>query len=138
MVAKLLQHCNNMAKICCMLQSIMPNIINCNHYLCHIKIFSHRCHPVYICYQFYDKPISYTPRLPYAPNITWNSDNVLLLGTIEQELLLEYLRGPPLVLQVHDRDRRHVKQGAEDTVVFGGLWTDPLLGTCGYGKGKTI
>ncbi len=56
------------------------------------------------------------------------------MGTIESELLLEYLRGPPLVLEVHDRDQiptEEVTKGA----LFGTIQSDPLIGTYAYSKG---
>ena len=91
--------------------------------------------PAYVSYQFYDKPKVCTHGLPYSPHISWNMSTVLLLGTIESDLLLEYLRGPPLIFEVHDRDEKSDIGNAKKGVVFGHLPTDQIIGTCGYRKG---
>ena len=54
-------------------------------------------------YQFPTTPPHTTSMLPHARSLTFNSSNVLLLGTISPNVLLEHLRGPPLVFELHDR-----------------------------------
>ena len=36
----------------------------------------------------------------------WDDINVVLLGTLDQGCLEENLRGPPLHVEIHDRDRK--------------------------------
>ena len=92
---------------------------------------------MFVKYQFYDKPPVYTPPpQTLHPRLSWNHTTVLLLGTIESELLLEYLRGPPLAIEVHNGDKGMESQGEESRGdIFGSVWSDPLLGTCTYVKG---
>lgn len=91
--------------------------------------------PAYVSYQFYDKSKVFTHGLTFSPHISWNMSSVLLLGTIESDLLLEYLRGPPLIFEVHDRDEKNDIGNLKEGVVFGHLSTDPIIGTCAYRKG---
>ena len=60
---------------------------------------------------------------------------MILLGTIDQDLLGEYLRGPPLLMEIHDRDRcvERWKNGA----VFGEERRDELLGTHAFSAGES-
>ena len=60
---------------------------------------------------------------------------MLLLGTIKPELLLEYLRGPPLIFEIHDREEKD--KNVRENTVFGQLKTDSVLNNCNYGKCKT-
>ncbi|XP_063952895.1 uncharacterized protein LOC129255695 [Lytechinus pictus] len=65
-----------------------------------------RCLPVYTSYKFYKQPEYMSVRREHSKNIYWDDVNVELLGIIPKGELLEYLRGAPLEIQVHDRDRR--------------------------------
>ncbi|XP_022081512.1 uncharacterized protein LOC110974284 [Acanthaster planci] len=65
-----------------------------------------RCQPVYCAYQLFREPAYESCRKPHAKNIYWEDINVQLLGTIPKGELVEYLQGPPLEIEVHDRDRR--------------------------------
>ena len=59
---------------------------------------------------------------------------MVLLGVIDQQLLVEYLRGPPLVLELHDRSQR-----SEDRTVpalFGAETRDDVLGTHAFTAGE--
>ena len=49
-------------------------------------------------------------------------------------LLTEYLRGPPLQLELHDRDRK-LKENNEP-LVFGKQEEDNLLGTTAFVEGQ--
>ncbi|CAL1542846.1 unnamed protein product [Lymnaea stagnalis] len=65
-----------------------------------------RCHPVYCKYKFFTQPEYVTPGKQHAQNIYWEDTNVVLLGMLEQSHLLEFLNGPPMEIEVHDRDRK--------------------------------
>ncbi|XP_071485699.1 uncharacterized protein [Diadema antillarum] len=67
---------------------------------------SKRCMPVYTSYKFYKQPEYKSVNRDHGKNIYWDDINVELLGIIPKGELLEYLRGAPLEIQVHDRDRR--------------------------------
>ena len=84
-------------------------------------------------YQFHCLPEHRTAGHAHSRDITWNDSHIVLLGTIDQELLAECLRGPPLVMEVHDRDR--CLDGGEPETVFGAERRDELLGTHAFGAG---
>lgn len=42
---------------------------------------------------------------PHERNVHWDDVNVVLLGILDQGELREYLQGPPLHIELHDRDR---------------------------------
>ncbi|XP_001191000.4 uncharacterized protein LOC755639 [Strongylocentrotus purpuratus] len=65
-----------------------------------------RCMPVHTSYKFCKQPEYKSRRREHSKNIYWDDINVELLGIIPKGELLEYLRGAPLEIQVHDRDRR--------------------------------
>nr|KAI8733024.1 hypothetical protein BgiMline_028969 [Biomphalaria glabrata] len=67
---------------------------------------SEKCLPVYCKYQFLDQPEHITPGKEHKKNIYWEETNVVLLGDIDSGLLMEYLNGPGLEIEVHDRDRK--------------------------------
>ena len=90
-----------------------------------------RCEPVYVRYQFPSQPSFRTMGLPHAPSLSFNSPNVLLLGTLNQNVLLEHLRGPPLVVEVHDRDIK-LELEATSKALFGLESQDDLIGTHAY------
>ena len=85
-------------------------------------------------HQFHHLPEHRTPGHTHSRDITWDDSHVILLGTINRELLAEYLRGPPLVMEVHDRDRCLEK--AQEEAVFGTERRDELLGTHAFGTGE--
>lgn len=91
-----------------------------------------RCEPVYVQYEFPTQPPFRTPALPHASTLAFNSTNVILLGTIGQNLLLEHLRGPPLTIQVHDRDTKQELLSSSDAL-FGIESQDNLIGTHAFG-----
>lgn len=52
----------------------------------------------------------------------------MLLGTSDQNVLLEHIRGPPLVIELHDRDTRHDVEPLAQSL-FGEESQDDLIGT---------
>ena len=87
-------------------------------------------------YQFHTQAPHCTGGVPQAGEAGWNDSHIHLLGTIDRQLLVEYLRGPPLVLELHDRSRR-----AEDRTLpalFGEEIRDDVLGTHAFTAGKLL
>ena len=95
-----------------------------------------RCDPAYVRYRFHNLPDHRTSGHSQSHDITWDDCHVILLGTIDKELLTEYLRGPPITMEVHDRDRCLEKENRE--TVFGSEQRDELLGTHAFGTGKNF
>lgn len=87
-----------------------------------------RCEPVSVRYQFPTQSPFTTHSLPHQHNLFFNSSSVMLLGTANQALLLEHLRGPPLVIELHDRDILDEPELSEHAL-FGAESQDDLIGT---------
>ncbi|KAM4861359.1 uncharacterized protein RHO17_013940 [Thomomys bottae] len=64
------------------------------------------CAPVYCRYQFFKTPVHKTKGRPHGTHVYFQDTNVIFLGAIHPSDLREYLEGPPMVVEVHDRDRK--------------------------------
>ncbi len=84
-------------------------------------------------YQFYNQPPYHTLGVPQAEEVVWNNTHVLLLGTVDPQLLMEYLRGPPLILELHDRARQ--PEDCTLPALFGEETRDDVLGTHAFTAG---
>ncbi|XP_045390111.1 uncharacterized protein KIAA1257 homolog isoform X2 [Lemur catta] len=80
------------------------------------------CVPVYCKYKFHKTPAHKTEGRPHAPHVRFQDINVIFLGTMAPGDLREYLEGPPMAVEVHDRDRRP-EECARKPTLFG---DDPL------------
>ena len=61
---------------------------------------------------------------------------MFLLGVVDKMILSEYLRGPPLQLELHDRDRK-LKYNNQP-MMFGKEREDNILGTTSFVEGQLI
>ncbi|EDV25838.1 uncharacterized protein TRIADDRAFT_23652, partial [Trichoplax adhaerens] len=75
--------------------------------------------PSYTSYGFYNQPNFTSSGRPYDRDVTWNETQVILMGTLDKGGLLQYLTGPPLVIEIHDRDAKPIETNEDDLVVFG-------------------
>nr|KAF6297574.1 hypothetical protein mPipKuh1_007153 [Pipistrellus kuhlii] len=80
------------------------------------------CTPVYCKYQFHKSPVHQTEGQPHGHNVSFQDLNVIFLGAMNANDLREYLEGPPMVVEVHDRDRKSEAYSRKPTL-FG---EDPL------------
>lgn len=64
------------------------------------------CSPVYCRYQFHRTPVHETKREPHGTHVFFQDINVIFLGAMHPSDVREYLEGPPMVVEVHDRDRK--------------------------------
>uniref|UniRef100_A0A2K5QGP0 Uncharacterized protein n=1 Tax=Cebus imitator TaxID=2715852 RepID=A0A2K5QGP0_CEBIM len=78
--------------------------------------------PVYCKYQFHKTPVHKTKGEPHGTHIHFQDINVIFLGALHPSDLREYLEGPPMVVEVHDRDRKS-EECSRKPVLFG---EDPL------------
>ncbi|KAB0377726.1 hypothetical protein FD755_009304, partial [Muntiacus reevesi] len=81
-----------------------------------------RCSPVYCRYQFHRAPVHRTEGQPHGSHVYFQDVNVIFLGAVQPSDLREYLAGPPMVVEVHDRDRKSESCSRKPTL-FG---EDPL------------
>lgn len=96
-----------------------------------MSLILYRCDPVFVQYQFPSLPTKCTEGLAHASTLNFRSTDVLFLGNIEQTRFIEFLRGPPLTFELHDRDCRLVPKSSH--VVFGEDSTDDIIGTHMFG-----
>ncbi|XP_069353827.1 uncharacterized protein CFAP92 [Eulemur rufifrons] len=64
------------------------------------------CVPVYCQYRFHETPVHRTEGQPHATDVHFRDINVIFLGAVAPGDLREYLEGPPMAVEVHDRDRK--------------------------------
>ncbi|XP_061474116.1 uncharacterized protein CFAP92 isoform X3 [Rhineura floridana] len=64
------------------------------------------CVPVYCKYKFQNMQPRQTQGRDHGTDVFFEDINVILAGTIKHGELNEYLRGPPLEIEVHDRDKK--------------------------------
>nr|XP_020836891.1 uncharacterized protein KIAA1257 homolog isoform X2 [Phascolarctos cinereus] len=84
------------------------------------------CVPVYCKYKFHDTPVHQTPGQPYGTHIYFDDVNVILLGALDPQNLREYLEGPPMEVEIHDRDRKE-EACATESSLFGDDLADANL-----------
>ena len=72
----------------------------------------------------------------HASKIELDDVYVVLLGIQEKEKLFEYLRGPGLQIEVHDRDR-DTSQKNDAPTIFGQHEDDSLINKASFVTGKT-
>ena len=88
---------------------------------------------MYTRYQFSSScPTHQSKYFPHSPTINFNDFHVILLGTFDPSLLAELLRGPPLIVELHDRDRRVVRN--TNPALFGRESKDIMLGTHAFAR----
>lgn len=61
---------------------------------------------MYCRYQFHNTPVHETKGEPHGTHVFFQDINVIFLGSMHPSDLREYLEGPPMVVEVHDRDRK--------------------------------
>ncbi|XP_059393330.1 uncharacterized protein cfap92 [Carassius carassius] len=80
-----------------------------------------KCHPVYCQYKFCNKPVYRTKGHDHNANIFFKDVNVIFTSLLSPGKLREFLNGPPMKIEVHDRDRKKEKP-CSTPAIFG---TDP-------------
>ncbi|XP_028617540.1 uncharacterized protein FLJ43738-like, partial [Grammomys surdaster] len=74
------------------------------------------CSPVYCRYQFHSTPVHETKREPHGTHVFFHDINVIFLGAMHPSDVREYLEGPPMVVEVHDRDRKSEEYSRKPTL----------------------
>ncbi|KAJ3602585.1 hypothetical protein NHX12_030337 [Muraenolepis orangiensis] len=72
-------------------------------------VLREECLPVYCQYQFHKSTVHKTKPQRHSARVYFDDVFVVLAGTMGRGQLREYLTGPPLEIQVHDRDRKSIK-----------------------------
>uniref|UniRef100_A0A9J8DAL0 Si:dkey-57n24.6 n=1 Tax=Cyprinus carpio carpio TaxID=630221 RepID=A0A9J8DAL0_CYPCA len=80
-----------------------------------------KCHSVYCQYTFHNMPVYRTKGHDHNANIFFKDVNVIFTGLLSPGKLCEFLKGPPMKIEVHDRDRKK-ERPSSTPAIFG---TDP-------------
>ncbi|XP_027284512.1 uncharacterized protein KIAA1257 homolog [Cricetulus griseus] len=88
-----------------------------------IRELERLCAPVYCRYQFHTTPVHETKGEPHGTHVFFQDINVIFLGAMHPSDLREYLEGPPMVVEVHDRDRKSEQYSRKPTL-FGEDFVD--------------
>uniref|UniRef100_A0A8C8SH48 Cilia and flagella associated protein 92 (putative) n=1 Tax=Pelusios castaneus TaxID=367368 RepID=A0A8C8SH48_9SAUR len=95
-----------------------------------IEVLQATCVPTYCRYQFHHFPPHQTQGQTHGTHIYFKDVNVILTGTISPGELREYFRGPPLEIEVHDRDRK-MAEDVKKPSLFGDEQDDGKLSNVG-------
>ncbi|KFV95167.1 Uncharacterized protein FLJ43738, partial [Eurypyga helias] len=87
--------------------------------------------PTYCRYKFHNFPPHQTHGQIHGTHVYFKDVNVLLTGTMKPGELERYLRGPPLEIEVHDRDR-NMEKSATKPCLFGEDEADEKVGKVSF------
>ncbi|KFQ53397.1 Uncharacterized protein FLJ43738, partial [Nestor notabilis] len=87
--------------------------------------------PTYCKYKFHNFPPHRTHKQIHGTHVYFKDVNVLLTGTMKPGELEAYLRGPPLEIEVHDRDR-NMETITKKPALFGENEADENVGKVSF------
>ncbi|XP_032851697.2 uncharacterized protein KIAA1257 homolog isoform X2 [Tyto alba] len=96
-----------------------------------IEMLQRLCVPTYCKYKFHNFPPHRTHGQVHGTHVYFKDVNVLLTGTMKPGELQSYLRGPPLEIEVHDRDR-NMENTTEKPCLFGEDEADEKVGKVSF------
>ncbi|XP_021265324.1 uncharacterized protein KIAA1257 homolog [Numida meleagris] len=92
-----------------------------------IEVLQRLCVPTYCKYKFHNFPAHQTHGQIHGTHVYFKDVNVYLTGTMKPGELQRYLGGPPLEIEVHDRDRK-MEGNQKNPCLFGEDQADENLG----------
>ncbi|KAF1656362.1 hypothetical protein FQA23_0012809, partial [Aptenodytes patagonicus] len=96
-----------------------------------MEVLQQLCVPTYCKYKFHNFPPHRTHGQIHGTHVYFKDVNVLLTGTMKPGELQRYLRGPPLEIEVHDRDR-NMENNTKEPCLFGEDEADENVGKVSF------
>ncbi|XP_029899721.2 uncharacterized protein KIAA1257 homolog isoform X4 [Aquila chrysaetos chrysaetos] len=96
-----------------------------------IEVLQRLCVPTYCKYKFHNFPPHQTHGQVHGTHVYFKDVNVLLTGTMKPGELQRCLRGPPLEIEVHDRDR-NMENNTKKPCLFGEDDADEKVGKVSF------
>uniref|UniRef100_A0A663MLB2 Cilia and flagella associated protein 92 (putative) n=1 Tax=Athene cunicularia TaxID=194338 RepID=A0A663MLB2_ATHCN len=96
-----------------------------------IEVLQRLCVPTYCKYKFHSFPPHQTHGQVHGTHVYFKDVNVLLTGTMKPGELQRCLRGPPLEIEVHDRDR-NMNNNTKKPCLFGEDEPDEKVGKVSF------
>jgi len=100
-------------------------------------VFKEECLPVYCQYQFHTSKPHKTKLQRHGARVRFDDVLVVLTGSMARGELREFLSGPPLEIQVHDRDRKRAKPPQTPGLFGTRLGDDELSSVAFVGRKRT-
>uniref|UniRef100_A0A8C8A8F4 Cilia and flagella associated protein 92 (putative) n=1 Tax=Otus sunia TaxID=257818 RepID=A0A8C8A8F4_9STRI len=96
-----------------------------------VEVLQRLCVPTYCKYKFHSFPPHRTHGQVHGTHVYFKDVNVLLTGMMKPGELQRCLRGPPLEIEVHDRDR-NMKNNTKKPCLFGEDEPDEKVGKVSF------
>ncbi|XP_034151770.1 uncharacterized protein cfap92 [Esox lucius] len=100
-----------------------------------LHVLEEKCLPVYCQYWFHNMPMHRTKGQKHSANVYFQDVNVIMTGLLSPGELMDFLQGPPVEIEVHDRDSK-LEKALTTPALFGTEPNDDKLSSVVLVSGK--